>query len=147
MRNIIKQILKEEISNNIINKMIDKLDNIFSYSNGMVYHKKKYLGRISEVKYYFEYIIGVIEEIYGFNHDDSFKIATNFIGYFLKKNGYPNKVGQRIKLIYMSDPYTTLTDGSTGTFEGYDGMGNLLMKWDNGSTLSLIPVEDKWELL
>jgi hypothetical protein len=147
MRNIIKKILKEEISENIINKMIVKLDNIFSYENGRIYHKKNYLGFISEIDRYFHVISKIVEEVYGFSNKDSFDITYKFIAYFLEKNGYPYTPGQRIKLIYMSDPYTSLSDGATGTFKGYDGMGNLLMKWDNGSNLSLIPIEDKWELL
>ena len=147
MKDIIKKILKEELSNNIINKMIDKLDNIFSYSNGTLYHKKNYVGPISMINSYFHYISKIVEEVYGFSNKDSFDITYKFIAYLLEKNGYPYKEGQRIKLIYMSDPYTTLTDGATGTFKGYDGMGNLLMKWDNGSTLSLLPDEDKWELI
>lgn len=147
MKHIIKQILKEEVSNNIINKMIDKLDKIFSYSNGALYHKKEYIGSISIIDSYFHYISKILEEVYGFSNKDSFDITYKFIAYLLDKNGYPYIPGQRIKLIYMPDPYTTLTDGATGTFKGYDGMGNLLMKWDNGSTLSLLPVEDKWELI
>ena len=147
MKDIIKKILKEELSNNIINKMIDKLDNIFSYSNGTLYHKKDYVGPISEINSYFHYISKIVEEVYGFSNADSFNITYKFIAYLLEKNGYPYIPGQRIKLIYMSDPYTSLSDGATGTFKGYDGMGNLLMKWDNGSSLSLIPVEDKWELI
>ena len=147
MKDIIKKILKEELSNNIINKMIDKLDNIFSYSNGTLYHKKNYVGPISTINSYFHHISKIVEEVYGFSNKDSFDITYKFIAYLLEKNGYPYKEGQRIKLIYMSDPYTTLTDGATGTFKGYDGMGNLLMKWDNGSTLSLLPDEDKWELI
>lgn len=147
MKHIIKKILKEEVSNNIINKMIDKLDKIFSYSNGALYHKKDYVGPISMINSYFHHISKIVEEVYGFSNKDSFDITYKFIAYLLEKNGYPYKEGQRIKLIYMSDPYTSLSDGATGTFKGYDGMGNLLMKWDNGSTLSLLPDEDKWELI
>ena len=49
------------------------------------------------------------------------------------------KKGDRVMLIHMDDKYSSLTIGDKGTCRGVDDIGNILMDWDNGSTLSLIP--------
>ena len=54
---------------------------------------------------------------------------------------------KRIELVNMNDPYTKLKPGDKGTCNGVDSMGNILMKWDNGSSLSLIPGEDYYKVL
>ena len=51
--------------------------------------------------------------------------------------------GTRLVVDEMKDP-AGLTQGSQGTFEGYDSIGDLLMSWDSGSTLKLIPDVDKF---
>jgi len=58
---------------------------------------------------------------------------------------YP--VGTRIKLFHMDDPYTSLKPGTTGIITGIDDLGTLQMEWDSGSTLGLIPGEDRFEKL
>jgi hypothetical protein len=54
----------------------------------------------------------------------------------------------RIRLAHTSDPYTELTNGSLGTKLGEhtDPWGGLTIrvKWDNGSSLSLIDGHDEW---
>jgi len=55
--------------------------------------------------------------------------------------------GKRIKLIKMDDPYSTLKPGALGTCTGVDDAGHVQMKWDEGSSLSLIPDADKWEVI
>jgi len=54
----------------------------------------------------------------------------------------------RIRLDYTSDPYTELTNGSLGTKLGerIDPYGDLIVrvKWDNGSSMSLIDGQDTW---
>jgi hypothetical protein len=55
-------------------------------------------------------------------------------------------VGKRIKFMGSNDPYTRLRNGDMGTVIGVDGLGTLDCKWDNGSTLGLIPGEDHYEL-
>lgn len=55
--------------------------------------------------------------------------------------------GKRIKLIRMEDPYTNLKNGDEGTINGIDDMGNVLVKWDNGSSLSILPEIDEYEIL
>lgn len=55
--------------------------------------------------------------------------------------------GKRIRLIRMEDPYTKLKEGDKGTCRGVDDMGNILMNWDNGSTLSIVPEVDEYEVV
>ena len=56
------------------------------------------------------------------------------------KTIYP--AGTRIVLISMDDPYTKLCNGDLGTVDGVDDAGQIMMKWDNGRSLSLIPGVD-----
>lgn len=58
---------------------------------------------------------------------------------------YP--AGSRIELIHMDDPWTNLKPGSRGTVYGVDDAGQIMMKWDGGSTLSLIPGEDEFKIV
>lgn len=55
---------------------------------------------------------------------------------------YP--AGTRIVLIAMDDPYAKLKPGDMGTVEGVDDAGQIMMRWDIGSSLSLIPGEDSF---
>jgi hypothetical protein len=55
--------------------------------------------------------------------------------------------GKRVALIRMEDPYTTLRPGAKGTVKGEDDMGHILVNWDSGSSLSLIPEIDEYEIL
>ena len=58
---------------------------------------------------------------------------------------YPK--GTRICLDSMeNDPFPILS-GSKGTVDFIDDAGNLIMKWDNGRSLSLIPGEDTLSIL
>jgi hypothetical protein len=55
----------------------------------------------------------------------------------------------RITLDYTSDPYTKLQSGATGTvykerYSEYDGTTTIHVKWDDGSSLSLLDSEDRW---
>lgn len=53
--------------------------------------------------------------------------------------------GQRVRLIYCSDPYTRLQPGEEGTVTRVDEVGTLHVRWDSGSALGLIPGEDSWD--
>lgn len=58
--------------------------------------------------------------------------------------------GARIRLTHTTDPYTKLRDGSEGTVLStrHDGFSNTIsVRWDDGSTLSLIEGEDRWEVI
>ncbi len=56
-------------------------------------------------------------------------------------------INGRVRLVRMEDPYTNLKNGDEGTIEGSDGLGHILVKWDNGSTLNLIPEIDEFEII
>jgi hypothetical protein len=53
----------------------------------------------------------------------------------------------RVELIRCSDPHTDLVPGSQGTVMLVDDIGTVHVKWDNGSTLGLVPGEDHWKTL
>lgn len=52
---------------------------------------------------------------------------------------YP--VGTRVVLVHMDDPYAPPM-GTFGTVKGVDDIGSLMVKWDNGSGLSVVYGED-----
>ena len=57
-------------------------------------------------------------------------------------------VGERIKLVSTSDPYTRIRKGELGTItrDLYENGGVMCIgvDWDNGSSLSLVEGEDSW---
>lgn len=55
--------------------------------------------------------------------------------------------GTRVVLLQMNDPYSPVESGMRGTVQGVDDAGQILMKWDNGRSLSLIPGEDSFRRL
>jgi hypothetical protein len=55
--------------------------------------------------------------------------------------------GKRVRLIRMEDPYTKLKPGDEGVIIGLDGLGDLMVDWDNGAKLKLIPEVDEYEIL
>ena len=58
---------------------------------------------------------------------------------------YPE--GTRICLDKMeNDPFPVLP-GTKGTVRFVDDAGNIIMKWDSGGSLSLIPGEDKFHVI
>lgn len=52
--------------------------------------------------------------------------------------------GTRIRLTQMDDPYAPIPSGTVGTVDFVDDAGQIHMKWDNGSSLALIPGEDSF---
>jgi hypothetical protein len=54
-------------------------------------------------------------------------------------------VGKRIRIIEMKGE--NFKSGTEGTITHIDDMCNIHVKWDNGSTLSVIPDEDRYEIL
>ena len=60
------------------------------------------------------------------------------------KAQYPE--GTRIRLEHMTDPQA-VPSGTEGTVIGVDSIGQIMMKWDNGRSLSLIPGEDSFSII
>ena len=55
--------------------------------------------------------------------------------------------GTRVRLVSMPDDHDPVPEGTCGTVLAVDGAGQLLMQWDNGRSLSLIPGVDNFEVL
>ena len=58
------------------------------------------------------------------------------------RNQYPP--GTRMCCDYMPDDPKPIESGTLGTVVGVDDAGQIMMKWDNGRTLSLIPGVDSF---
>ena len=56
------------------------------------------------------------------------------------RDQYP--VGTRVELLEMNDAYA-LPIGTKGTVVGVDSIANLLVSWDNGSSLNVVYGIDK----
>ena len=61
------------------------------------------------------------------------------------RRSYPP--GTRIRLLEMSEDPNPVPVGSCGTVLAVDDAGQLLMQWDNGRSLSLLPGVDSFEVL
>lgn len=59
------------------------------------------------------------------------------------KKRYPK--GTRVKLIFMQGE--EMSEGERGTVYAVDDVGNIMINWDNGRTLSLIPEVDSFRKL
>ena len=57
-----------------------------------------------------------------------------------------NMIGKRIKLISMGEDPNPITEGSEGTVLYIDSLGTIVVKWDSGRMLGVIPEEDKFEI-
>lgn len=55
-------------------------------------------------------------------------------------------IGKRIMMIFMNDPQP-IEPNTMGTIIGVDGIGQYQVKWDNGRSLSVIPDEDRYEII
>lgn len=48
-------------------------------------------------------------------------------------------------IIKMNDPQAP-PPGTHGTIRGTDGIGQIHVKWDNGSTLAIQPQDDQYQI-
>jgi len=55
-------------------------------------------------------------------------------------------IGKRVLLIYMEDNFA-VPPNTKGTITNVDDMNVIHVKWDNGSTLGLLPELDKYVIL
>ena len=55
-------------------------------------------------------------------------------------------VGKRVELVYMNDGQARPV-GTKGVVTRVDDMGTIHVNWENGSSLGLIPDEDKFRIL
>jgi hypothetical protein len=53
--------------------------------------------------------------------------------------------GKRIMIIHMEDTQAP-PPGTHGTIKGIDGIGQIHVLWDNGSTLAIQPEHDKYQI-
>lgn len=53
------------------------------------------------------------------------------------------KKGMRVELTYMDDKQAPPA-GTRGTIIGVDDAGSIMVHWDNGSSLSLLEVDEFW---
>lgn len=53
--------------------------------------------------------------------------------------------GQRIMIIEMDDTQAP-PPNTMGTIKGIDGIGQIHVQWDNGSTLAVQPVGDRYQI-
>lgn len=57
---------------------------------------------------------------------------------------YP--VGTRVELVQMEDPQAPPI-GTKGTVKGIDGIGSIMVRWDNGSSLHVLYGVDKCKII
>ena len=55
-------------------------------------------------------------------------------------------IGKRIRINHMED-MSPVPDGTEGIITGIDDIGQIQVKWDNGSSLSIIDEIDDYEIL
>lgn len=58
---------------------------------------------------------------------------------------YP--VGTKVQLISMRDEKYPVLPGTIGEVTGIDDAGSIHMKWENGSSLALIPEVDSFKVV
>lgn len=51
------------------------------------------------------------------------------------------KKGDIVECVFMDDPYNPVPSGTRGVVECIDGIGQIHVKWDNGSSLALTDID------
>lgn len=62
------------------------------------------------------------------------------------KEKYRKYLGKTVELIFMDDPQAPPV-GTRGKVVFVDDAGQIHVKWDNGSSLALIPEVDKFKIV
>jgi hypothetical protein len=57
------------------------------------------------------------------------------------------RVGDRVRLVSLTDMFIELGAGATGTVRFIDDHGTVHVEWDMGNRLGLIPGIDRWEVI
>ena len=65
---------------------------------------------------------------------------------FVEETKKKYKKGMRVKLIKMDDPQAPPAD-TEGTIEYVDDAPTIHVRWDNGSSLGLVPGVDRFRIL
>ena len=55
--------------------------------------------------------------------------------------------GTRVRLIHMEDDPNPIPDGTLGTVDHVDDIGDVHTRWDNGRYLAFIPSVDTYEII
>jgi hypothetical protein len=148
MRDTIKRILKEETDK------FDKLYNMIMSHMLKNYSKNRDNMKPRDLSIFVQWANGYVktdlEEIFGITEETHPELYDRIMNDYLSKTTGLLKKGTRVKLIHMNDEYSKLVPGDKGTIVGYNFTpwgADYLMKWDTGSTLNLVPKEDKFEVL
>ena len=126
---------KEKLKSIIINDLLEKFP---------MNRKTKESFYLDE---YYQKIYDVLSNEYGI---DDRKTIEMFKNMFLSMSLNLPMIGTKIELEYTDDPFTKLKPGDTGVVTEYNETPwswQLGVKWDNGSSLQLIPDLDKWKVL
>ena len=126
---------KEKLKSIIINDLLEKFP---------MNRKTKQSFYLSE---YYQKIYDVLVNEYGIDDRKTIEMFRNMI---LSMSLNLPMVGTKIELDYTDDPFTNLKPGDTGVVTQYNETPwswPVGVKWDNGSSLQLIPDLDKWKVL
>lgn len=89
--------------------------------------------------------IAELEDIFEMLHRQSTHKPLNQEEIQVIKDKY--LTGTKIKLIKMYDPFTPPPSNTIGIVDFVDDIGQIHIKWNNGSTLALVPDLDEFEVL
>jgi hypothetical protein len=146
-RNIIKRVLKEETNNQ--NKLFNIVMNHILKNYGLNRNHNKV--DFNTYKMWADsYVKDDIAGMFGITEENQPELYHNIMDEYIFKTTGLLKKGTKIRLIDMKDPYTKLKRGDIGVIVGYNPSPwgvQYMVKWENGSTLDIIPDEDEFEVL
>lgn len=76
-------------------------------------------------------------------------METRDVGEGTAMSAYPDSlIGQRVRLVRCTDPYTNLRSGALGTVSDVDDTGTVFIRWESGSDLGLVhDAGDRFEVV